>query len=352
MNTIRKITPAGRRHHFCRYPRVSPAAPIPGSPTSARFNGPSNVAVDSAGNIYVADANNDLIRKITAAGVVSTLAGRAGHTGSTNSTTGSSARFTSPLGVAVDTSGNVYVADAYNHLIRKVTSTGSVSTFAGLAGTVGSANGTGTGARFNFPVDVAVDSSGNVYVADTNNHTIRKITSARCRHHVRRHGGCASGGSDGVGGKARFIFPTGVRTDSAGDVYVAESCNQTIRKVTPAGLVTTLAGSAGVIGSSDGVGSAALFDNPADALPDANGNIYVIDTYNQTLRKGVPSTAPSIQTPPANQTVAPGQNATFNVVANGNPAPTYQWQRLLAGGSTWASLSDGGGSTRARRPPR
>ena len=295
--------------------------------------------MDSAGNIYVADAGNCTIRKITSAGVVSTLAGSPGNAGSDDGN-GAAALFYIPLSVAVDGSGNVFVADSFNNTIRKVTSSGDVTTFAGLAGTTGSADGTGTSARFNFPVDVAVDSAGNVYVADTNNHTIRKITSGGI---VTTFAGSAgvSGSVDGVGGNARFIFPIGVRTDSAGNVYVAGS-NQTIRKVTPAGVVTTLAGAAGIIGSSDGIGSAARFYNASDAVPDANGNIYVIDTYNQTLRKGVPSTLPAIQTAPANQMIAPGQNATFSIAADGNPTPTFQWQRLPAGGSTWSSLSDGG----------
>ena len=141
---------------------------------NARFNSPSGMAVDGSGNVYVADTSNHLIRKITSAGVVTTLAGTALAAGQTNGT-GAAARFNSPSGVAVDGSGNVYVADTINHLIRKITSAGVVTTLAGTAGVFGSTNGTGAAASFDLPYGVAVDGSGNVYVADTNNDLIRKI---------------------------------------------------------------------------------------------------------------------------------------------------------------------------------
>ena len=143
-----------------------------GTGTSARFNLPQGVAVDSSGNAYVADSLNNLIRKITPAGVVSTFAG-SGSRGSTNGT-GTAASFNGPIGVALDSSGNVYVSESGNNLIRKITSAGVVSTLAGT-GSQGSANGEGTVASFYAPYGISVDSTGNVYVADTYNHLIRKI---------------------------------------------------------------------------------------------------------------------------------------------------------------------------------
>ena len=135
------------------------------------------MAVDGTGNVYVADSENSTLRKVTPAGVVTTLAGTAGFPGSADGT-GAAARFGFPAGVAVDGSGNVYVADTGNSTVRKVTPAGVVSTLAGTAGSYGSADGTGAAARFNLPIGVAVDGSGNVYVADTYNDTLRKVTPA------------------------------------------------------------------------------------------------------------------------------------------------------------------------------
>ena len=201
--------------------------------------------MDAAGNVYVADASNDTIRKITPAGVVTTLAGSPGQTGSADGT-GSAARFYSPRGVAVDAAGNVYVADTFNDTIRKITPAGVVTTLAGTAGQSGSADGTGSAARFDDPDGVAVDGAGNVYVADS-----ATTRSARSRPAgvVTTLAGTAgqAGSADGTGSAARFNDPDGVAVDAAGNVYVADTSNDTIRKITPAGVVTTLAGIAGPV---------------------------------------------------------------------------------------------------------
>jgi sugar lactone lactonase YvrE len=305
-----------------------------GTGSAARFYYPWGVAVDSAGNVYVADTLNNTIRKVTPGGVVTTLAGLAGNAGSADRT-GSAARFSGPDGVAVDSAGNVYVADTANNTIRKVTPGGVVTTLAGLAGNPGSADGTGSAARFNFPVGVAVDSTGNVYVADRDNDTIRKVTPggvvttppwmdlfspcgvavdsagneyvADAGHHTIRKvtpggvvttlaglnqydvfGNPVGGSADGTGSAARFGLPFGVAVDSAGNVYVADLGNQTIRKVTPGGVVTTLAGLAGTFtyGSVDGTGSTVRFYGPVGVAVDSAGNVYVADTYNNTIRRG------------------------------------------------------------------
>ena len=184
--------------------------------------------------------------------------GDGGPVGSADGT-GSAARFNDPDGVAVDGAGNVYVADTFNDTIRKITPAGVVTTLAGSPGQVGSADGTGSAARFNDPEGVAVDAAGNVYVADTRNDTIRKITPAGVVTTLAGSPGQA-GSADGTGSAARFDFPNGVAVDGAGNVYVADAGNDTIRKITPAGVVTTLAGTAGQSGSADGTGSAARFN--------------------------------------------------------------------------------------------
>src|SRR5439155_193118 len=204
-----------------------------------------------------------------------------------------------PSGMAVDSAGNVYVADTSNGTIRKATPRGVVTTLAGLAGSIGSADGLGSAARFYSPYGVAVDSAGNVYVADTFNDTIRKVTPGGA---VTTLAGLAgSGGSaDGSGSAARFYYPYGVAVDGAGNVYVADTGNYTIRKVTPGGVVTTLAGLAGSQDGADGTGSAARFSYPSAVAVDTAGNIYVADTDNSTIRKGFPTSsvpAPVLHTP-------------------------------------------------------
>src|SRR4051794_28485460 len=192
-------------------------------------------AVDSTGNIYVADSNSHTISKITASGSVSILAGLTGVPGSADGT-GSEARFNDPQGVAVDNAGNVYVADTFNQTIRKITPAGEVTTLAGLAGAPGSRDGRGRGARFGYPGGVAVDDRNNVYVADTINNTIRKISPSGV---VRTLAGLArmSGTADGTGTDARFFAPSGVTIGHARNIYVGDTFNNTIRRVTFAGVV-------------------------------------------------------------------------------------------------------------------
>ena len=284
-HTIRKITPAGVVSTFAGTTDVFGSAD--GTGAAARFNRPRGVATDGAGNVYVADELNHTIRKITPAGVVTTLAGTAGVVGSTDAA-GAAARFNSPVGVATDSSGNVYVADEFNHTIRKITPAGVVSTLAGMAGVIGSTDATGAAASFFLPRGVATDSAGNVYVADTSNHTIRKITPAGAVTTLAGTAG-TTGSTDATGTAARFHFPRDVATDGTGNVYVAELSNNTVRKITPAAVVTTLAGTAGSVGSADGTGAAASFNFPSGVATDSAGNVYVADTNNNTVRKITPA---------------------------------------------------------------
>ena len=249
-----------------------------GTGTSAKFNYPNGVAVDGAGNVYVADLSNHRIRKITALGVVSTLAG-SGASGYTDGT-GTSAKFSYPNGVAVDGAGNVYVADYFNHRIRKITTSGVVSTLAGSAS--GYADGTGTSAQFSYPTGVAVDGAGNVYVADYNNHRIRKITTSGVVSTLAGSG--TPGYTDGTGTSAKFSSPTGVAVDGAGNVYVADYNNHRIRKITTSGVVSTLAGS-GTSGYTDGTGTSAKFAYPSEVAVYGAGNVYVADQGNHSIRK-------------------------------------------------------------------
>jgi hypothetical protein len=231
--------------------------------------------VDGAGNVYVADQDNHTIRKITPAGVVSTLAGSAGVTGSTDGT-GAAARFSGTAGVAVDGAGNVYAAEFVNSTVRKITAAGVVTTLAGTAGVTGSADGTGAAARFNTPFGVATDSAGNVYVADTINHTIRKITPAGVVSTLAGTAG-VTGSTDGTGAAARFNSPGGVAVDGAGNVYVADGSNHTIRKITSAGVVSTVVGVAGQPGFVPGALPGRI-GYPGDVA--VSGTLLYITLYN------------------------------------------------------------------------
>lgn len=283
--SIRKVTPAGVVSSFAGLPGTVGAAD--GQGTSARFYYPRGLSIDSSGYIYVADQGNNAIRKISPSGYVTTLAGTLGARGSADGT-GPGARFLFPNAVAVDSAGNVFVNDGGNDTLRKVTGAGVVTTLAGRASERGFVDGSGDAARFDQPMGVAYDSSGNLFIVDSANHTIRKVTPGGI---VTTLAGSAGqiGSTDGTGSAARFRYPRGVATDSSDNLYVADSSNHTIRKVTPAGVVTTLAGSPGIPGASDGTGSAARFNNPIGVAVDAGGNVYVGDWTNNTLRKITPA---------------------------------------------------------------
>ena len=253
-----------------------------GTGTAARFNSPFAVTRASSTDFYVADTYNHGIRKFTSAGVVTTLAGSLGTTGSADGT-GSAATFAYPKGIANDGT-NLFVTDTYNHTVRQVViSTGAVTTLAGYAGTSGTADGTGNAARFSSPFGVAV-AGGSLYVADTGSHTIRKVTLAGV---VSTMAGTAatSGSTDATGTAAKFNSPTGIVSDGS-NLFVADSNNHTIRKIViSTGVVSTLAGTAGSAGAADGTGANARFDTPVGMTIDNAGNLYVVDQNYTRVRK-------------------------------------------------------------------
>src|SRR5208283_3153773 len=256
----------------------------------ASFSWPQGVAVDSAGNVFVADTDNNSIREMMPAvenggtnWLTTTVAGFDGGNGYADGT-GSAAQFSYPQGIAVDGTGNVYVGDTAWATIRQITPGGMVTTIAGYPyGWGGSNDGTGSEARFADPYGVAVDKTGNLYVADTTNDTIRKITptvvSGVTNWVVTTLAGSVGnqGSADATGTAASFNWPRGVAVDSSGNVYVADTGNDTIRKITPDGVVTTLAGSAGNTDVTDGTGTAAEFNYPIYIAIDGADNLYVTD---------------------------------------------------------------------------
>ena len=262
------------------------AGTVDGTGTAAKFNGPFGIAL-SGTDYYVADINNHAIRKVTSAGVVSTLAGSAGSSGSTDGT-GSAARFFTPKSLVSD-STNLFVTDTSNHTIRKVViGTGVTTTLAGGVGASGTTDATGTNARFNAPFGIAFDTT-DLFVTDTGSHTIRKVTTGGVVTTLAGTAG-TSGATDATGTAAKFNTPSGIVSDGT-NLFVADSGNHTIRKVVIAtGVVTTMAGTAGTSGSTDGTGAAARFNVPIGLTIDNAGNLYVSDQNYTKIRKIVTAT--------------------------------------------------------------
>jgi DNA-binding beta-propeller fold protein YncE len=260
-----------------------------GTGPAASFYFPLGLADDGSGNLYVADTFNNLVRKITPAAAVSTFPPAAAE-----DQTDISLQFEGPHGVAADGQGNVFVANTGSETILRIAPDGTVTLLAGVLNTIGHDDGPGSQATFNAPWDLTVDGAGNVYVADAGNNSIRRIQAGSGDVTTLAGGGAAgneSGYANGSGAQALFNSPYGVAADAAGDVFVADSANQVIRRIGTDGQVTTVAGTQGVSGASDNAnGYAATFDTPEGVAVDPGGTVlYVTDTINNTVRRVDPA---------------------------------------------------------------
>jgi sugar lactone lactonase YvrE len=260
-----------------------------GAATSAEINGPGDVAVDSAGNIYISDLNNNRIRKVTVStGIISTVAGNGvkGFTGDGGAATSAEI---GPNGVYVDTAGNLYMADEFSNRVRKVTaSTGIISTVAGngTAGFTGD-GGAATSAELNVPDGVLVDGSGNIYISDHNNERIRKVTASTGKiSTIAGNGTAGYSGDGGAATSAELNGPGGLALDGAGNLYIGDFGNNRVRKVTAStGGISTAAGN-GVAGYSGDGGSPANaeMNGPSGIAMDKTGNLYIADFGNERIR--------------------------------------------------------------------
>ncbi|MBI3881079.1 MAG: hypothetical protein HY301_13590 [Verrucomicrobia bacterium] len=287
-HVIRKFATNGLVSTIAGTPEVAGSADSP-----AAFDSPSGVCVDAAGNLFVADTGNHTIRKIAANGTVTTLAGLAGEAGATNGP-GATARFNSPLGIVVATNGILFIADSGNHLLRKISPDGTVTTLAGEEGVWGTNDGPGLTAHFNNPVGLALDAAGNLFVADANNHTIRKVAPDGTVSTVAGVPG-ADGCVNGPAADARFCKPASLAFDAHGNLFIADSFNHVLRRLSPRGFVTTVSGLGGADGVADGANGTARFFNPYGLATDARGRVLIADTYNQTLRVLLPPFTVEVQ---------------------------------------------------------
>jgi sugar lactone lactonase YvrE len=276
---IRKISPNGTVTTYAGAAGFAIPSTKDGPAKRATFRQPEGIAVDRKGNVYVADTWDNKIRKISKNRTVTTLAGT-GAKGAQDGE-GNQATFDHPTGITVDDSGVIYVADRNNNKIRKITPDGYVTTLAG-SGEGGAANGQGEEATFSSPEGVTVDHNRNVFVADTDNYLIRKISYSGVVTTVSGSGHWAS--IDGYGTEASYSGPSGITIDRSGNLYITDSKTDKIRKITPNGLVTTFAGS-GNRGSNDGISSSASFSYPYGITVDSQGNLFVADVNNDKIRK-------------------------------------------------------------------
>jgi len=292
--------------------------------TSANLNYPAAIAVDGSGNVYISDTGNHVIRKRAAGGTITTFAGTnvAGYYGDGGAAT--SAQLNLPLGVALDSAGNLYIADTLISMIRKVASNGTITMVAGstLSG-YGGDGGAATSAQLHEPFGVTVDAAGNMYISDTFNHEVRKVTTDGT---ITRIAGTGTRGYSGDGGpatEAKLNYPEGLAVDSAGNLFIADSLNCRIRVVTPSGIITTVAGT-GKFGSlgDGGPATSAQLNTPSGVALDAAGNLYIADSQNSLVRRLTPDTSATPSMQPGAVISASGYGA-FTMAAPGSWIEIY-----------------------------
>ncbi|MCD6010628.1 MAG: Leucinerich repeat protein-like protein [Flavipsychrobacter sp.] len=330
-HVIRKITPSGTITRFAG--TGVPAFGGNGGPaTAALLNQPADIAFDGSGNLYFSDNGNNMIRKIDGSGTITTIVGTGSPGSGGDGGAATAATITYPRGIAFDPAGNLYFADAANEVIRKVTASGIISRVAGN-GTAGMAGdgGPATAAQLNYPQDVICDASGNLYIADKDNHKVRMVTPAGI---ISTFAGVGASGFTGDGGPAsaaHLFYPSGLYIDTYGNMYVGDGGNNRVRKIKPSGIISTVAGTGTYGFSGDGgPATAATMKSPNGTAKDASGNLYICDEGNHRVRKVTPTPI----TLSGSGTVCVGSTATLTASETGGT-----WTSGITGYATVGSSS-------------
>ena len=260
-----------------------------GPATAASLNLPRGLAINSAGGVYISDTGNSRVRLVSPAGIISTVAGNGSYGATGDGGQATNASFSDVTDIALDAAGNLYIADASNHRIRKVTPGGIVTTVAGT-GVQGSSGdgGLAIDATLNRPISVALDAAGNLYICDSSNHNVRRVSLASGMiAPYAGNGTAAFSGDGGLATAASLNFPLGVATDKYGYLYIADSGNNSIRRVSPGGMIVTVAGTGNLAGfAGDGAAAnGALLNIPSDVAVDGSGNLFIADSGNNRVRK-------------------------------------------------------------------
>ena len=349
-NRIRKISPTGIITTVAGIAEAGFSGDG-GPANAARLDGPAGIALDAAGNLYIADDNNDRIRKVDALGIITTIAGVGGLSLFEDSGQPALNASIDATDVAVDTSGVIYVVESFANRVRKIVN-GQVLAFAGvltITGAFGGDNGPAGSAQLNAPQGVAVDISGNVYIADRNNNRIRKVSSSGVITTFAGNGTAGYSGDGGQATSARLNAPMSVAVDSAGNVYFADQLNARVRKVSAAGIITTVAGNGLTTFTGDGgPATSASLSNPLGAAADAAGNVYVADAYNDRIRK-VLSAASSFTVSPASLSMTAAAGAALVTprqlsVSSAVTGLSFSATASTQSGGAWLSVSPATGN--------
>ena len=319
-NVIERVAPSGTLSIIAGNGTAGPPTAGPAPATGSNLNGPSGVAVDSVGNVYIADAANHVIEKVTPSGTLSVIAGT-GEQGSPTAGPATSSSFDYPTGVAVDASNNLYVADLFNNVVEKITPSGTLSIFAGTGTSGVPTAGKATSSQLSYPQGVAVDSVGNVYIADAANHVIEKVTPSGTLSIIAGNG-TRGHPTAGPATSSNLNGPSGVAVDFAGNVVIADRDNNVVEKVTPSGTLSVIAGTGEPGSPTAGPATSSSFNYPTGVAVDASGNVYIADENNYLIEKValVTPTTPAIANLPRSGTV--GASFTPTVSTNGDGSKT------------------------------